>query len=136
MHLGEIMEFNSKIINILVVFSVGLCVFSGYASELGKCPKSMNEIFETKCTSCHVNVFVDCPQGSEKLTTREGNPGCTYEQSLGPGHNITKDGCTHTCNRTVQEPECCRGFWGNNCDGKSIHVILQRQQKSYKIREF
>lgn len=86
-------------------------------SEIGFCPQNVTLTFETECTSCHINVFVDCPSSAEKLTKMEGTPGCRYEVHLGPGPNITKDGCTHTCRRTIKEDQCCKGFWGPKCDG-------------------
>lgn len=103
----------------------GLVLISQCSSEreTGRCPKVFKEVFETNCTSCHINVFVDCPDGSVKTTTMEGNAGCTFEQHLGPGHNIHRDGCSHTCERQVQEPECCRGFWGSNCGG-NIYIYF------------
>ena len=90
-------------------------------SYMGFCPETQTMTFETECISCHINVFTDCPDGSKMLTRMEGTANCTYEMHLGPGPNITKDGCTHTCESNTTVDQCCRGFWGPKCDGKVIH---------------
>ena len=77
-------------------------------------------VFDMPCTSCHINMFMDCPNGTEKITEMNGASGCTYEQSLGPGPNVTKDGCYHTCRQEVNVTSCCPGYWGSYCDGKLI----------------
>jgi hypothetical protein len=93
-------------------------------NEMGFCPETQTMTFETECISCHINVFKDCPSGSKQLTRMEGTSNCTYELHLGPGPNITKDGCTHTCEMNTTVDQCCRGFWGSNCDGNYIYYII------------
>ena len=109
--------FYDKIVRIIILV-LSLIVLNGRGNELGQCPKSLKQVFGTKCTSCDINVFVDCPPGSTKLTTHFDTESCQYYESYGLEHNITKDGCYHECEKTVEIPECCKGFWGANCDGK------------------
>ncbi|KAH3876243.1 hypothetical protein DPMN_000080 [Dreissena polymorpha] len=63
-----------------------------------------------------MNVFIDCPNGSTKISTFNGTEGCQYTQHYGLGPNVSLEGCHHTCNRTIGIDECCDNFWGQNCD--------------------
>ncbi|XP_053377008.1 stabilin-2-like isoform X2 [Mercenaria mercenaria] len=98
------------------IFFILINVITVKGSEIGFCRETVEKIFETDCTSCHINVFIDCPVGAKKLTKMGGTSGCTYEKHLGPGPNITMDGCTHTCEQNITTDQCCKGFWGPKCD--------------------
>ena len=87
--------------------------------DRGFCNETYTVLFKTECQHCDINVFTDCPNGSFKQTSKEGVSGCEYIQNLGPGHNETKTGCYHTCTEQKQNVRCCRGYWGQQCQGKA-----------------
>ena len=88
--------------------------------DRGFCNETYTVLFNTECQHCDINVFTDCPRGTMKLTTKEGKSGCEYIQSLGPGYNETKAGCYHTCSEEKQNVQCCRGYWGPQCQGNTL----------------
>lgn len=87
--------------------------------DRGFCNETYTVRFNTECQHCDINVFTDCPYGSVKQTSKEGISDCEYIQSLGPGYNETKTGCYHTCTQEKQNVQCCRGYWGPQCQGKT-----------------
>lgn len=105
-----------KLFLLVTLMIIICCVRKVWTGDSGKCPKRYTETFETNCTSCHINVFVDCPDGSVKLTYQNGTEGCQYKPHWILDEML--DGCTHTCERNISIPECCKGFWGSNCDGR------------------
>lgn len=69
---------------------------------------------DTECMSCAAAAKYVCPKGSSKITSGTGKAGCRYTVDMG-GVVLSMQGCSHTCQSTIIEPVCCKGFWGSTC---------------------
>ncbi|XP_070612374.1 stabilin-2 isoform X2 [Erythrolamprus reginae] len=69
---------------------------------------------KTKCGACSVNYKIRCPEGYIKISKSLGRRGCRYQFQTG-SLSISFNGCQHTCKRTLKQPQCCSGYWGQDC---------------------
>ncbi|XP_075689894.1 stabilin-1 isoform X2 [Rhinoderma darwinii] len=79
-----------------------------------RCDEKKILIIESECTSCAASAKYSCPKGAIKKTYGIGNTGCRYTVNMG-GVVLSVRGCSHTCQATSTQPECCTGFWGFAC---------------------
>ncbi|KAM6306913.1 LOW QUALITY PROTEIN: stabilin-2-like [Podargus strigoides] len=60
------------------------------------------------CTSCLSHELAPCPQDSKPIPFSKQR--CIIE-----GPTFQKTGCARSCNITIKEPKCCKGFFGPDC---------------------
>ncbi|XP_053324949.1 stabilin-1 [Spea bombifrons] len=82
-------------------------------STRGQCDVRTVVTMETECTQCAANVRRVCPRAT-KVTSGIGQKGCRYTVDMG-GLTLSLTGCSHTCQKTIIKPECCKGYWGPLC---------------------
>ncbi|KAM6216453.1 stabilin-2 [Rhynchocyon petersi] len=75
-----------------------------------RCDETKREMKLGTCVSCTVVYWSTCPANSEPtaLFTHK----CVYSSRI----TSPKSGCARYCNATVQTPQCCKGFYGPECN--------------------
>ncbi|XP_053576998.1 stabilin-1 [Bombina bombina] len=96
----------------LMVYITSITAVIGLIKK-SRCDVSKSVSFDTDCTSCAANLKVMCP--STKVTSGKGKRGCRYTVNTG-GVTLSLVGCQQTCRSLVVERQCCKGFWGSNCN--------------------
>ncbi|XP_041935625.1 stabilin-2 [Alosa sapidissima] len=86
-------------------------IFSVAAAVKNRCDKSIQVATKSDCFSCAAFPVFPCPHGFLRKKHGMGNRDCKYE--FVPG--IRLPGCSHECVKDTLQPECCPGFWGNDC---------------------
>uniref|UniRef100_A0A670YTZ1 Stabilin 2 n=1 Tax=Pseudonaja textilis TaxID=8673 RepID=A0A670YTZ1_PSETE len=77
-------------------------------SERRRCDEDTVFTTKTKCGACSVNYKIRCPEGYTKITKGSGKRGCNTL-------SLSFNGCQHSCMRTLKQPQCCSGYWGQDC---------------------
>lgn len=72
----------------------------------GRCDTFITSEFPGDCRSCY-RTF-QCPSGSKPTGEKKS---CTYVVS----HRIL-NGCRQDCSMMVRIPQCCKGYFGNDCE--------------------
>ena len=87
------------------------------------CNKTSVYTYKTDCLSCYLNEHVSCRAGSIKKTSGQGLEDCEYmvtmQDNVAP---ILLSGCLHVCEMEVVDEWCCRGYWGQDCQGNSLKL--------------
>ncbi|XP_058045702.1 stabilin-2 [Ahaetulla prasina] len=82
--------------------------------ERQRCDEDTVFTTKTKCGACSVNYKIQCPEGYSKITKGSGRRGCRYQYEIS-SLSLSFNGCQHTCMRKFQQPQCCAGYWGQDC---------------------
>ncbi len=93
-----------------------------------RCNKTSIYTYKTDCLSCYLNEHVSCRAGSIKKTSGQGLEDCEYmvtmQDNVAP---ILLSGCLHVCEMEVVDEWCCRGYWGQDCQGNSLKLCWKKQ---------
>ncbi|XP_056380116.1 stabilin-1 isoform X2 [Hyla sarda] len=79
-----------------------------------RCDEKINLKTDSECMSCAASLKYSCPKGVVKKTSGIGNTGCRYTMNMG-GVVLSLQGCSHTCQGMIVQPNCCKGCWGSTC---------------------
>ncbi|XP_063164794.1 stabilin-2 [Candoia aspera] len=74
-----------------------------------RCDKVKFELKMGTCGKCHTFHRNSCPENSVPVALL--NSKCIYQDQF-----LLKYGCAQYCNVTKKEPECCKGFFGPECN--------------------
>ncbi|CAK8692050.1 unnamed protein product [Clavelina lepadiformis] len=94
-----------------------------------RCDLTIHDTLRTDCINCRANLRVQCPLGYRKTTRGQGRKGCRYNINY-LGRTRPAKGCLHTCLMTRNEPKCCDGFWGQDCQAVIIHLIVHLMKQA------
>ncbi|XP_056311873.1 stabilin-2-like [Danio aesculapii] len=76
-----------------------------------RCDKNIQVLTKSRCHSCSLSHLAKCPNGYAKTPPGTSNRDCRYYVT--PAFSIS--GCSFDCYKDVVEPQCCQGYWGNDC---------------------
>ncbi|KAG8138247.1 hypothetical protein E2320_004156 [Naja naja] len=95
--------------------------------ERQRCDEDTVFTTKTKCGACSVNNNIRCPEGYTKITKGSGRRGCRYQYETST-LSLSFNGCQHSCMRTLKQPQCCSGYWGQDCLGEGVDVSYENVQ--------
>ncbi|XP_006888640.1 PREDICTED: stabilin-2 [Elephantulus edwardii] len=75
-----------------------------------RCDETKREIKLGICVSCSLVYWSSCPANSEPTALFTHR--CVYTSKV----QSLKRGCARYCNVTVKIPQCCKGFYGPDCN--------------------
>ncbi|ELW71592.1 Stabilin-2 [Tupaia chinensis] len=75
-----------------------------------RCDEAKREMKLGTCVSCSVVYWSKCPANSEPTALFTHR--CVYTGRI----RSLKSGCARYCNATVKIPQCCKGFYGPDCN--------------------
>ena len=107
-----------------------LSMFPGFLTLPGDrfCNQTYSTRFQTECTPCPQNLYVECPGGTEKVSAGRGYKDCFYMLNMGNETDnrapVRIRGCRHYCRKTIVDVQCCDGYWGPDCNGMVIYTYL------------
>uniref|UniRef100_A0A8C5M7K7 Stabilin 2 n=1 Tax=Leptobrachium leishanense TaxID=445787 RepID=A0A8C5M7K7_9ANUR len=78
-----------------------------------RCDETKYELQHGSCTSCTMMVYSKCPEDSKRLEIFSMK--CLQRASI-MGSDYPLLGCSRYCNVTVKVPNCCKGFYGRDCN--------------------
>ncbi|XP_077090778.1 stabilin-2 isoform X1 [Siphateles boraxobius] len=81
------------------------------ATSQNRCDKNIQVVTKSTCHSCSITLLVKCPSGYTKKPPGKSTKDCRYE--ITP--NLSVAGCSYECYKDTVEPQCCPGYWGNDC---------------------
>uniref|UniRef100_A0A8D2LBQ4 Stabilin 2 n=1 Tax=Varanus komodoensis TaxID=61221 RepID=A0A8D2LBQ4_VARKO len=86
-----------------------------------RCNENTIVTTKTTCRSCSLNSDIQCPEGYTKITNGSGIRDCRYYIEIRK-FTLSLPGCRHKCLKEFQQPQCCLGYWGPDCLGKSTSL--------------
>ncbi|XP_056603572.1 stabilin-2 isoform X1 [Triplophysa dalaica] len=105
------MEFrlNSVYGSLLLLMGIEICVAG--ATSKNRCDKNIEIVTKSTCFPCSVISLIKCPSGYVKKPPGKSGSDCRFSVSSG----LSFAGCSFECSKDTMEPQCCPGYWGNDC---------------------
>ncbi|XP_065146012.1 stabilin-2 [Paramisgurnus dabryanus] len=81
------------------------------ATSQNRCDKNIQVVTKSECHSCSLSSLMNCPSGYNKKSPGKSNKDCRYSVTSA----LSFSGCSFVCIKDTVEPQCCPGYWGNDC---------------------